>query len=122
MWDTSRESGCVYFIVAEQVNRMKIGVAVDPVKRLNSHRGSSPVELTLWGFIKMQTWDAARMAEQRLHRSLRQYRIKGEWFEITKEVRDRMMEEIDPEALLGSTDWRNHSAEFHYLNQVFSGS
>lgn len=84
----------VYFIRATESNRVKIGVATNPLQRLADLQVGSPEILELIG-----TVPGGRKLEERLHRALESDRVHGEWFELT----DRVILAIGD--LLG---WRQH--------------
>lgn len=60
---------------------IKIGIAVDPYKRLRGLQCGSPVELVLHHVEEMG--EIAQRFEGALHRALRSKRCHGEWFDIT---------------------------------------
>lgn len=64
----------VYFIASKQ--RLKIGHATDPKKRLSSMQTGCPVKLRLLGFAK-----GGPDTEKRLHDRLRPHHTHGEWFD-----------------------------------------
>lgn len=122
-FDTSKEPGYLYFIEAEKVNRVKIGVAVSISKRLRDLRPASPVSLSVYGFKQMPTWNKARSLEQQMHRELGRWRVHGEWFELSKEVRDRIEAEIEP--FEQENMWLRklgHNTEERILKSIFSDS
>jgi len=91
----SIESGFLYFILAEEgLKRVKIGVSSNPVRRLKAHQVSSPIKLSLHGFIKYITWNEARSEEQKLHKTLKQFNLWGEWFEYNAVVEKTVTEMI----------------------------
>lgn len=60
---------------------IKIGISINPKKRLATLRTSSPVELELLG-----TWETAASSEKILHKILADSRVHGEWFNPTPTV------------------------------------
>lgn len=71
----------VYVVRATESGRIKIGIAVNPFKRLGILQVGSPEILELIG-IKA----GGRRLEVRLHAELRRDRVHGEWFEFTDHV------------------------------------
>lgn len=67
----------VYFIQAVESERVKIGSAFDPHKRLAILQTGSPERLELLGYIP-----GGRSLEVELHRELRSQRLHGEWFKF----------------------------------------
>jgi hypothetical protein len=72
---------CVYFVKHNAIDPIKIGYTTDIEKRLTHLAVSSPFGLTLVGTIIS---DDAQAIEKELHLRFSQYRLKGEWFEITR--------------------------------------
>ena len=122
MWNKDKEPGFVYFVEAPEVGRIKIGVAVDVCKRLNSLRGSSPARLDLRGFIQMPTWSEARAMEQRLHREFVEHRCWGEWFETELCILNRLECLCGVAAQPPEDHWRvcPKTAEERILSDLFS--
>lgn len=79
-WDV-HETG-IYFIYAEEVNRVKIGRSVDISTRLADLTTSSPVELTLLAYFL-----APVSAERFIHSLFDRYRVRGEWFIYSEQIR-----------------------------------
>lgn len=77
----------VYFIEAEGLGLVKIGVADDPKKRLRTLQVGCPVPLKLRGVFA--TDDAHRL-EGGFHLRFTEIRVQGEWFKITDELREIM--------------------------------
>lgn len=73
----------VYFIEATGLDRVKVGVARDPRKRLAELQVGSAVELRL---IKAVPGD--REIEYELHRRWREHRTIGEWFVLAAIAKD----------------------------------
>lgn len=76
--------GFVYIIRAIGTNRFKIGFSKDPERRLLELQSSqSPFDLQIqkshW-FVDAQTLEGC------LHKKYREFRVKGEWFEIPSEL------------------------------------
>lgn len=90
--------------VVECAGRVKIGVAVDPVKRLKGINTGAPDLATLFGHRQFESRHVAFEIESRLHRLLRGRRAKGEWFDISPHEalallkKQRPLRLIDPDA------------------------
>lgn len=79
--------GWVYFIVCAETRYCKIGfTAKDPQKRLKSLQTGSPGELAL---ILMQP--GTHETERALHERFASSNVRGEWFEVTDELRAYMV-------------------------------
>lgn len=75
-------SQSVYFIRADHVGLIKIGIAQDVNQRLATLRTSSPVRLELLAVIR----DGGQALEARLHQRFAGARSHGEWFHPTPEL------------------------------------
>lgn len=74
--------GSVYFIKAEKSKRVKIGFTeLLPTSRLAVLQTGSPEKLTLMG-----SFGGTLADERSAHKLLSQYRLSGEWFELSDEV------------------------------------
>lgn len=91
----AREPRFVYFIFSTETERVKIGIARDPWRRLAHLQIGAPEELGLIGF--MIAGDA-RERERSLHERFASIRVRGEWFRLTDELMDCIKNE-------GSSDW-----------------
>ena len=70
----------VYFILNEDSNAIKIGLAKDPTKRLKSLQTSSPAKLAIIKTMQVDGLKAAQELEQSLHKQFGEIRLTGEWF------------------------------------------
>lgn len=75
--DWSNRDDLVYLITT--AGYVKIGVAKNPVGRMNDMQVGCPTELLLWGLIKPGR-RSARSLEFDLHRRFAEQRVRGEWF------------------------------------------
>jgi len=77
------EKGCVYFFKHIGLSPIKIGYSDNqsPINRFEQFKTYAPFGAELIGFIKTYN---AKSLESELHRKYNRDRIKGEWFEITK--------------------------------------
>ena len=61
---------------------LKIGLAVDPIKRMSDLQVASPSVLKLEAKIECPRYSDAAKLEKQLHRACRKHRIRGEWFQM----------------------------------------
>jgi len=61
---------------------VKIGLAVNPKKRLGDLQVASPSVLKIEATIECSRYSGASKLEKQLHRACRKYHIRGEWFEM----------------------------------------
>lgn len=82
------EKGCVYFFRHVGLSPVKIGYSENesPIKRFEQFKTYAPFGAELIGFIRTLR---AKNLEKELHNKYSRDRIKGEWFEITKEEAER---------------------------------
>ncbi len=71
----------VYFIKAN--DKLKIGYANDPTKRIINMQVTNPYKLEVLLII-----DGAYDLEKDLHKRFRESRLIGEWFELTDEIKE----------------------------------
>lgn len=71
----------IYFVLAPEVNRIKIGFSVKPNERYKALKTSSPVKLILLGFI-----NGTQQEEKMLHEKFSKYRFNLEWFEYSDKI------------------------------------
>lgn len=69
------EVGFVYFLHSPEVQRVKIGFAAMPPRRIEGIRNASPVELEWLGVIP-----GSRDDEAALHARFKEFRVRREWF------------------------------------------
>lgn len=79
------EGHVVYFVQARSGGPIKIGTTRDLQRRLASMQAGSPVELVV-----LATVPGDSRTENALHKRLTKYRLHGEWFLDTEEVRAAM--------------------------------
>ena len=83
----SPKRGYVYFIEAHAAGLVKIGYSSNPVDRMKSIQGMSPVKVSLVGFIEGDMQD-----ERDLHSRFAEYHSHGEWFQFNGDVYDYIKE------------------------------
>lgn len=78
------EKGCVYFFKHVGLNPIKIGYSENesPINRFEQFKTYAPFGAELIGFIRTIN---AKKLETELHKKYSRDRIKGEWFEITRD-------------------------------------
>ncbi len=74
--------GCLYIIQLGDTNIYKIGISIDPHKRVKQLQSKCPVPLNLlwWNF-----GHDYKHAEKLMHHFFRDKRVKGEWFKLSTE-------------------------------------
>lgn len=89
--------GYVYFIRQAEDEIFKIGMTNrTPKSRLDQLQVTSPFELNIFGFIKAIN---ARKVERQLHKKFRDYRLNGEWFNLSEQQVEHVLKEFDGEKL-----------------------
>ena len=76
---------------------IKIGVARNIAKRMESLQTSNARELELILAIPFDTREAALRAEAKLHRKFRRHRVRGEWFHKSLNFKDCVEMSLDVE-------------------------
>lgn len=71
----------IYFIQSGLDGPIKIGISSDPVFRMTQMQTGMPHTLRLLAF-----YPGTRVDEQKLHKQLAKFRIRGEWFQPCEEV------------------------------------
>jgi len=86
-----QKKGCVYFFRHIGLSPIKIGYSENesPYKRFEQFKTYAPFGAELIGFIR--TFEAKKL-ETDLHKKYARDRIKGEWFEITKEEAEKCIQ------------------------------
>lgn len=87
----------VYII--ECAGYTKIGVAVDPFRRLAGINTGAPVPAVLYGSRQFETRLTAHEIESRLHRQFRALRTNGEWFDLKPDVALMALRKAKPHKL-----------------------
>ena len=75
--------GCVYFLLAPSVRRLKIGFSIKLDSRVNDLRLGSPIDLILVKYIC-----GTLQLEITLLALFDRFRLHGEWFEAEPELMD----------------------------------
>lgn len=78
-----RPSCFVYFILAVETRRVKVGMAADPIERLYALQTGCPEELRLLAYVPS---DDPKRLEGDLHAKFRRHHVRGEWYALEFEV------------------------------------
>lgn len=73
---------------------LKIGVAHNPMSRLSSAQTSNPRQLVFGALWSLGASDTYAATEKALHRALRPFHVRGEWFEVSVLDVERHLEEV----------------------------
>jgi len=65
----------VYFVINEQMTRLKVGTSTNPAKRLRSIQTGNADTLVIYGTVL-----GDRHFEKQLHKEFTEHRLTGEWF------------------------------------------
>ena len=87
IWDFLEEHNepeFVYVIGEADAHKIKIGKSKSPKQRLHQLQTGYPTKLYIWGFCR----NISPLNEKEIHKKLKNYRLSGEWFELTNEVRE----------------------------------
>jgi len=76
--------GCVYLVLDPVSNRVKIGTSGNPYARLLDIQAACPNDLEVLLVIP----HGGRWLERELHERFRDFRVRGEWFYYSGEIRD----------------------------------
>lgn len=83
------QEGCVYFIGNEDHDWVKIGKTTNLPNRLSQLQTSCPFDLSILGYVKSQYPDRT---ETKLHYKFQDDRIRGEWFQLSSDIKDFITE------------------------------
>lgn len=90
----------VYLIAAiEFEGRHKVGISIDPERRLEELQKSQPMAIQLletWGF---EGRTKARNVERKAHEALVEFHVAGEWFDVSRETAVSAIEKARREVL-----------------------
>jgi len=79
--ELSRENK-IYFVLAEEVGRIKIGKSLEIENRVSQLQTGSPIELKLVCLL-----DLSDKYEGILHEFFKEDRVHGEWFEYSEDIK-----------------------------------
>lgn len=83
----------IYFVLATESRRIKIGISGDPRRRFHNLQTASPEPLAMLGWI--ETVDAETF-EAELHECWECLHVRGEWFSAHPDLMTFVMEQRDP--------------------------
>lgn len=76
---------CFLYLITDGNGNYKIGISVNPIKRLNSLNTSNPDRLTLLLTAFCRTAKIAKEIEENIHLDLGEHReVNGEWYKLTR--------------------------------------
>ena len=90
--DWNKHETGIYFILAEEVARVKIGKSVNITQRMSTMKTNSPVLLELVAYFL-----APDSAERFIHSVFSRYRLHGEWFTYSKQIQ-RVVKKLSTES------------------------
>lgn len=79
------------YVIGTASGPVKIGIAVDPERRLKELQTGYPQKLTIFDFVGELPAGAARRVEQECHRRAHAQRMTGEWFDMDWEDASALM-------------------------------
>lgn len=91
-YNPKADSDCVYVFKVENQPIYKIGISVSPEARLSSLLTSSPFNIEIVGYEKV---DDAPELEKRLHKKYKEFRKNREWFELNDEQVSEILDIIN---------------------------
>lgn len=92
----------IYFISADEANKVKIGFTNNLKKRLKQLQTSSPFELKV-----LLILEGDEHKEKELHLKFKKQRVNGEWFEKTEEI----------SKFISENEINNKSYEYNFSNK-----
>lgn len=84
--DTEPTGACFLYLMARR-GLVKIGIAEDPVDRMNTLVHQCGEQIALVHTVEYASREAARLAEARAHQRFKPHRTFGEWFTDVPEIR-----------------------------------
>ena len=72
----------LYIIGSDNTSPIKLGIANNPKKRIKQLQTGNSEKLSIHHTLQLP-YDNCRTFERILHYSLRRYRLKGEWFDMS---------------------------------------
>jgi len=82
--DARIAEGWYVYVMREEpcAGYLKIGIAHKPYSRLSSAQTSNPRLLVFGGLWSLEASDVNAAVEKALHKALRPFHVRGEWFEV----------------------------------------
>lgn len=94
----------VYFIANQRKTVVKIGIANNPQKRLQTFQTANHEKLIILRVIKVKSRTEAFQFETTLHKKFKKFHIRGEWFKLTRTVQS-FIEHYRPDEPSKSEQW-----------------
>jgi hypothetical protein len=88
---------CVYFIEAEGLDKIKVGVTNKLKKRMRAIQTGCPVPIKVLAFLRFETYKKAMEMELHLKEVFMAYRSHGEWFHAIPQMRSLITRIIESE-------------------------
>lgn len=95
----------VYFVGSDEVQKMKIGIAKDVVRRVAELRCGSPCQLYVLAFMKVFGHREARRVEKQLHECFKNFHSHGEWFHMNEsscKAVEEIVFDVSPQPIIAS--------------------
>lgn len=99
--NTKEGFGYIYIVRVGKTKKCKIGFSTNIIKRINSFKTTLGNNLILDGFIYCKNYSEL---EKEIHSKLVQYRIHGEWFNLTFELSEKIINDLSGTITLSNID------------------
>ena len=112
------KKGCIYLVKSKRYNFWKLGYTKNIKNRIKNLEQGCPFRLHL-----VYAIEASQSEEKKLHKSLKDYQIKGEWYQFrgceskVKDMMDQFDIDKEIEAVYGGLVWeatQNHENGWKY--------
>lgn len=84
----------LYFVVAEEVKKVKIGITTDIKHRIREMQVGCPIDLSVYAFVDLFGKSNAFKAEKKAHDVFRHHHHRGEWFHFTEECKSLIHKQL----------------------------
>ena len=85
----------VYFVAAEKIHKVKIGVTNGIKRRMLTMQVDCPETLSLYAFMELSGKSEAFSLESAAHKVFNEYRYRGEWFHFTDPCKRLIKKQLD---------------------------
>lgn len=92
-WARIQGDSYIYVIAGSPDGPTKIGITQDPEKRLRGLQTGHPERLAVYAERQVRA-SVVRQIEGECHRRLKDVRSQGEWFEMTAEQAERIVDQV----------------------------
>lgn len=82
--DIIKDITCAYFIGSKKYKFVKIGFTTNLFSRLSAIQTGCPFDIEILAYIKSQD---PKKTEHKLHMKFKKYRVRGEWFKLTDDIK-----------------------------------